>query len=270
LTDDRSVKPNGEASAMSYQYFDGEDRDDGEAAQVRDWLNDQQRADDHAASVSDGWETYIQRSIASAIVTERDFLVEVVGEAIREALDAMWKDIEAETKRAIKMAFLERSGWAPRIRGTWAAQTEYSALDIVARDGGLYICKHGDPGSCPGEGWQLMSQRGKSGQRGETGPAGPPGRPGPQGDPGPDLVGWKIDRERFLAIPLLRGGHYGPPLELRELFEAYHCEVNGIPMTADTKTAADSRHSGKKMASPIIALALSPEPPVEEPAPAAE
>jgi hypothetical protein len=35
------------------------------------------------------------------------------------------------------------------------------------------------------------------------------------------ISGWKIDRARYLATPLMSDGSDGPPLELRELFEQF-------------------------------------------------
>jgi hypothetical protein len=39
-------------------------------------------------------------------------------------------------------------------------------------------------------------------------------------------VTWKIDRERYRAIPVLSNSEFGAPLELRELFETYHAEAS--------------------------------------------
>jgi hypothetical protein len=46
-------------------------------------------------------------------------------------------------------------------------------------NGSSFVALHDDPGSCPGEGWQLIAsagrrgQQGLKGERGERGPAGP-------------------------------------------------------------------------------------------------
>ena len=69
---------------------------------------------------------------------------------------------------------------------------------------------------------QLIASQGKRGVAGERGP------PGPRGDAGASgatIVGWKIDRERYVATPIMSDGSEGPPLELRELFEQFLDEV---------------------------------------------
>jgi hypothetical protein len=42
----------------------------------------------------------------------------------------------------------------------------------------------------------------------------------------PAIIGWKIDREVFSAVPILSNGRKGPPLELRELFAQYQVETS--------------------------------------------
>jgi hypothetical protein len=42
----------------------------------------------------------------------------------------------------------------PMLRGTYDPRTTYSALDVIAKDGGIYIAKQDAPGTCPGEGWR--------------------------------------------------------------------------------------------------------------------
>lgn len=53
------------------------------------------------------------------------------------------------------------------LRGTYAADASYSALDVVALDGGSFAAKRDKPGPCPGDGWQLLVQRGKPGRDGK-------------------------------------------------------------------------------------------------------
>jgi len=65
------------------------------------------------------------------------------------------------------------------VKGTFAKSGAYRALDVVACDGASFIALVDDPGPCPGEGWQLMSSRGRAGKPGERGPAGQAGPPGP-------------------------------------------------------------------------------------------
>src|SRR5262245_33279203 len=65
---------------------------------------------------------------------------------------------------------------------------------------------------------------------GPPGPQGPPGRRGERGvrgEPAPTIVSWALDRERFLAYPLLSTGKPGPILQLRGLFEQFQKETGG-------------------------------------------
>ena len=55
------------------------------------------------------------------------------------------------------------------------------------------------------------------------------GPPGPQGDPGlsgATILDWKIDRARYVAIPVMSDGSEGPRLELRGLFEQFVLEAH--------------------------------------------
>jgi hypothetical protein len=87
------------------------------------------------------------------------------------------------------------------------------------------------PGTCPGSGWQLCAVAGSDGEDGATGPRrerGERGSIGPRGDAGASgatIVGWKIDRERYVATPAMSDGRDGPPLELRGLFEQFLLEA---------------------------------------------
>jgi hypothetical protein len=65
------------------------------------------------------------------------------------------------------------------------------------------------------------------GPRGLQGPRGPRGERGHRGEAGPSIIGWALDRERFIALPLMSDGRPGPGLELRGLFEQYQRETNG-------------------------------------------
>jgi hypothetical protein len=117
----------------------------------------------------------------------------------------------------------------PVVRGTYAAESTYRALDVVALNGGSFIARRDDPGQCPGEGWQLLTRQGKQGVVGEKGPPGergPKGEPGAPGAPAPIIKSWKLDRERYIATPMMSDGKEGATLDLRGLFEAYHREAN--------------------------------------------
>jgi hypothetical protein len=83
-------------------------------------------------------------------------------------------------------------GRSPAFRGTWKGARAYEALDVVAMDGSSFVALRDAPGVCPGEGWQLIASRGKSGPPGAPGPIGERGYPGP---PGPAPVTLECDGE---------------------------------------------------------------------------
>lgn len=83
-----------------------------------------------------------------------------------------------------------------KIRGTFAADAEYSELDLVALNGGSFIAKKDNPGPCPGEGWQLVASQGKTGKPGERGI---PGR-GERGEPGLPVVAASISDVGLLTL----------------------------------------------------------------------
>lgn len=82
------------------------------------------------------------------------------------------------------------------VRGTYSEANEYSALDVVALNGGSFVAKSDDPGPCPGPGWQLLASQGKSGKPGERGV---PGR-GDRGEAGPPVVAASIDDNGLLTL----------------------------------------------------------------------
>ena len=113
-----------------------------------------------------------------------------------------------------------RDAISPTVRGTWRADATYKALDVVALNRGSFIAKYDNPGTCPGDGWQLLvsAVKGERGLRGDRGPSGPPGPP-------IAIASWVIDRTSFIATPVMTDGSEGPPLELRGLFEQYQIET---------------------------------------------
>jgi hypothetical protein len=111
-----------------------------------------------------------------------------------------------------------RDGKTIAVRGTFDESVSYRRLDVVALNGGSFIALKDAPGLCPGPGWQLLASQGKRGPAGEKGERGPRGDAGASGA---TIVGWKLDRERYLATPVMSDGSDGPPLELRGLFEQF-------------------------------------------------
>ena len=108
------------------------------------------------------------------------------------------------------------------MRGTFNETADYRRLQVVALNGGSFVALKDKPGPCPGSGWQLIASQGKRGAAGEK------GERGPRGDAeasGATILGWKIDRERYVAMPVMSDGSEGPALELRELLEQFFSEV---------------------------------------------
>lgn len=77
---------------------------------------------------------------------------------------------------------------------TWSADDGYSAFDIVALNGASFIARHDAPGTCPGEGWQMIAAQGKRGQAGEKGDR------GDRGPPGPSVTRVEVDDNALLTI----------------------------------------------------------------------
>ena len=128
----------------------------------------------------------------------------------------------------ICLAVAGRDASIPVIRGLYDAGADYAQLDIVNLNGGSFIAKRDKPGTCPGDGWQLLASQGKrgdKGERGEPGGRGAKGDVGPAGAAAPKFKSWKIDRTRYLATPVMSDGSEGPALELRGLFEQFQVET---------------------------------------------
>jgi hypothetical protein len=111
-----------------------------------------------------------------------------------------------------------RDGRSLNMRGTFKAGESYLAPDIVALNGSSFVAKKDNPGPCPGPGWQLIASQGKRGDKGERGLQGIPGVP-------VVIQQWRLDRDNYIAVPVMSDGREGPPLELRSLFEQFHTEA---------------------------------------------
>ena len=107
------------------------------------------------------------------------------------------------------------------MRGTFDETADYRRLDVVALNGGSFVALKDAPGPCPGPGWQLLASQGKRGVAGARGERGDRGSKGDPGLSGVTISGWKVDRARYVATPVMSDGRDGPPLELRGLFEQF-------------------------------------------------
>lgn len=124
----------------------------------------------------------------------------------------------------IALAVRGTDGATPQVRGTWAADVAYKALDIVAHNGGSFISRRDNPGPCPGDGWQSLTLPGKKGERGLPGDRGDRGERGPPGERGLSPKSWRVDRAAYAARLILSDGSE-VVLPLRELFEQFHSEA---------------------------------------------
>lgn len=79
------------------------------------------------------------------------------------------------------------------VRGTFAPDAAYQALDVVAFDGSAFVAKTNNPGACPGEGWQLIASRGGRGKPGDS-------VKGDKGDPGEPVVAAEISDRGVLTL----------------------------------------------------------------------
>ena len=154
--------------------------------------------------------------------------VHYAGDVVTHA-GALWQAIK-DTGQApphahwICLAAAGTDGITPTVRSTYDAVVKYARLDIVALDGTTFIARKDDPGKCPGEGWQLMSVRGKPGIKGLRGERGQHGEKGDPGAAAPTILAWKIDRVNYLVTPIMSDASEVPAIEMRGLFEQFHDE----------------------------------------------
>jgi hypothetical protein len=111
------------------------------------------------------------------------------------------------------------------IRSTYDGDEEYKHLDVVMTNGSSFVALKDAPGPCPGDDWQLLASRGSRGHQGPSGERGLMGLRGERGQAAPTIRDWQIDRERYVATPLMSDGTQGPALELRGLFEQFFLET---------------------------------------------
>jgi hypothetical protein len=117
-----------------------------------------------------------------------------------------------------------RDGLTPDVRGTYDVHVDYKILDIVAMGGASFIAKHDNPGICPGEGWQMMSQQGRRGKPGQIGERGSRGEKGDTGPPAAKFLGSRID-ENYNLLRILSDGTK-EILALRPAFEQFLRETS--------------------------------------------
>lgn len=95
------------------------------------------------------------------------------------------------------LASAGRDGRSFTIRGTFKDDGQYHELDVVSLNGASFAAKRDNPGTCPGDGWQLIATQGKRGDKGERGEK---GFKGEKGDPAACVTGLSISDEAVLTL----------------------------------------------------------------------
>jgi hypothetical protein len=169
-----------------------------------------------------GWQSWLDSYLNIERKKARDTFAEVY-EALGNACIELHDEIErveqqvAELRGAMDvMRSLGHAGL--RMRGKFDAAADYLAHDVVTHNGSSFVAKRDKPGTCPGEGWELLASKGDRGERGERGPR---GQIGHRGQPAPAIKHWLISKEKFTASPILSDGTIGKPLELKGLFQEF-------------------------------------------------
>ena len=177
--------------------------------------------------------------------------------------------IRDEVLEAIEKA-LREPHWVPRVAGVWKDGEEYGRLNIVSRDGSTWLAKRDHPKGAPGasDDWMLCACRGKTGQPGPIGPRGEKGPVGARGERGPEFARWDVDLKRLTVTPIFSDNRFGPPLNLRGLFEAFIDQRSGIDVD-DAKAAKAAARAAERQhifnQPPLVALVHGPPPtPAEE------
>jgi hypothetical protein len=106
-----------------------------------------------------------------AVVTHAGALWQARGDTVHAPPHADWICLARTGRNG-------SDGRSPNARGAYDGRQKYERLDIVALDDASFIARRDNPGTCPGDGWQLLSRQGRIGHRGETGERGPRGEKG--------------------------------------------------------------------------------------------
>jgi hypothetical protein len=173
---------------------------------------------------------------------------EEIGEAIGDMtgpLEKRIKTLELELAQTRGAVDILRGRGAPgtfNLKGNYDPRTSYAYLDVVVRDSSSFVARRDNPGSCPGDDWQMIAcggKRGATGEKGERGPAGP----------APVLVGAKFSHRGMEietgsgdAIPLFKSVAVNPAdfslrftasdnstltISLLPLFQSFHAQTAG-------------------------------------------
>jgi hypothetical protein len=167
-------------------------------------------AEVHAGSAS--WGAWVESRLAEVSADQRAYIGDLLAEVARTLVEDLDRRIEQAIASLRPLRNLE-------IAGTYDGSRKYRALDTVALNGASFCARTDDPGSCPGDGWQMIASQGKKGAPGVD------GRNGRDGRDAPRIESWLINRESYSCVPIMSDGSRGAVLELRELFQRFNDET---------------------------------------------
>jgi hypothetical protein len=134
------------------------------------------------------WEAWLAARLDQRCETFGEEVVEAIGQQMTDPLEKRIRLLEqqlAETRGAVDVLRGRGAPGAFRARGTYDTKAAYVYLDVVTKDSSSFVALRDSPGSCPGDGWQMIACGGKRGPAGERGPAGPAGT-------APRMIGTRI------------------------------------------------------------------------------
>jgi hypothetical protein len=187
-----------------------------------------------------GWEAWMQG--------HKDLVFESVGEALGQTAAGLENRIKALELQLAEMrgaVDVLRGKGAPgcfRAKGTYDSKAAYNYLDVVVKDSSSFVALRDSPGTCPGDGWQMIACGGRRGPAGERGLQGPPG-PTPtfagarfshrgmeietSSGPIPLFKSVSVDAENF-ALKFIASDDSTLTISLLKLFEAYHSQTRSV------------------------------------------
>jgi hypothetical protein len=108
-------------------------------------------------------------SIGDALGAERMDARKETARAVEAALVPLLREIAELRAQIATVIALGAPQRAFRPCGGYDSKQRYEKLDVVTTRGSSFVAITNDPGSCPGEGWQLLAGRRSRGTPGERG-----------------------------------------------------------------------------------------------------
>lgn len=180
----------------------------------------------------------------SALKEFGEQIVEAITQNMMDPLNKRVRALELELAQTRGALDVLRGRGAPgtfRAKGTYDARTVYNYLDVVTKDSSSFVALRDSPGTCPGDGWQMIACGGKRGPEGQRGPAGPMG-------PAPRFSGAgfshrgmeiqtsdgvislfrsiKVDPQSF-TLKFIANDDSALTISLLPLFQSFHAQTTG-------------------------------------------